>query len=523
MTKAKKKKIPRTRIILIAAGSAIAVGLCLGVYFAIKPLIRNEQRPAPRTESVTETPTVTETPAAAMHVLPSPAPQFGEPPEIEHADFPLREGSRGEEVLIAQARLIELHYLEADEPRPVYSSAMGDAVRAFRRQNGMPEDRLLTEVAYNRLIAADAKPYAISKGEQGEEVRCLQVRLYELGYLRQAYITGRFDDETEAATRIFQKNHKMTESGRADRETLRKVYEGNLVTLSFHAGDKGDAVKTAQARLVALQYLPKAYIPKGEMDEETVSALRRAQAANGLLTDGFLNEDILECLTRANAEKFGIRVGMRGDDVGLVQERLRELGYIYYAQITGIYGTNTQTAVTSFQKTNGLHARGVVNRETWDRLFSDQARKALEPIEEEAPEKAENPEEKLFGADKFLQAAQSKIGCSYIRGAKGPNAFDCSGFVYWCMQQAGETRRYMTSKNWSETALYMKIESLDDVLPGDVLVFSGEGEGLGHVGIYAGEGCMIDASSAMGRVRIKRLADDSYWTYHFICAFRIWT
>lgn len=37
----------------------------------------------------------------------------------------------------------------------------------------------------------------------------------------------------------------------------------------------------------------------------------------------------------------------------------------------------------------------------------------------------------------IVQAALTKAGCKYVWGAKGPNRFDCSGFVYWCLKEAG--------------------------------------------------------------------------------------
>lgn len=37
----------------------------------------------------------------------------------------------------------------------------------------------------------------------------------------------------------------------------------------------------------------------------------------------------------------------------------------------------------------------------------------------------------------IVQAALTKVGCKYVWGAKGPNQFDCSGFVYWCLKEAG--------------------------------------------------------------------------------------
>ena len=40
-------------------------------------------------------------------------------------------------------------------------------------------------------------------------------------------------------------------------------------------------------------------------------------------------------------------------------------------------------------------------------------------------------------ADEIIKVAKSKLGCPYVSGAAGPYAFDCSGFVAYCMHRVG--------------------------------------------------------------------------------------
>ncbi|MEI3407073.1 MAG: peptidoglycan-binding domain-containing protein [Christensenellales bacterium] len=69
--------------------------------------------------------------------------------------------------------------------------------------------------------------------------------------------------------------------------------------------------------------------------------------------------------------------GSRGEDVRILQENLRQLGFLNDAA-DGIFGTNTNTAVRSFQKAQGLSVDGVVGAGTW-------ATGAAMPQEEEEP------------------------------------------------------------------------------------------------------------------------------------------
>lgn len=70
--------------------------------------------------------------------------------------------------------------------------------------------------------------------------------------------------------------------------------------------------------------------------------------------------------------------GSRGEDVRILQENLRQLGFLNDA-VDGIFGTNTNAAVRSFQKAQGLSVDGVVGAGTWAALG------AAMPQEEEEP------------------------------------------------------------------------------------------------------------------------------------------
>ena len=62
-------------------------------------------------------------------------------------------------------------------------------------------------------------------------------------------------------------------------------------------------------------------------------------------------------------------------------------------------------------------------------------------------------------AQTAVRAALSKLGRPYVWGAKGPDAFDCSGLVGWSWAQAGVTLARDT---------YSQIEQGTPVVPGDV-------------------------------------------------------
>ncbi|MBR1607205.1 MAG: SH3 domain-containing protein, partial [Clostridia bacterium] len=66
-----------------------------------------------------------------------------------------------------------------------------------------------------------------------------------------------------------------------------------------------------------------------------------------------------------------LRAGYTGADVTVVQQRLKDLGYL--SSLSGSYDSATQEAVRSYQKKNGLTADGLAGPSTFSSLFSDGA------------------------------------------------------------------------------------------------------------------------------------------------------
>lgn len=63
-----------------------------------------------------------------------------------------------------------------------------------------------------------------------------------------------------------------------------------------------------------------------------------------------------------------LQVGSQGTEVSELQATLKLLGY-YDGSVDGIYSEETAEAVSAFQKAAGLTTNGVVDQQTWNRLF----------------------------------------------------------------------------------------------------------------------------------------------------------
>lgn len=107
-------------------------------------------------------------------------------------------------------------------------------------------------------------------------------------------------------------------------------------------------------------------------------------------------------------------------------------------------------------------------------------------------------------AEAVIEEAYSHIGAPYVFGAAGPDEFDCSGFVKWCFEAAG----YDLGAARTADQLYRISTPVDEeeAMPGDIVVFTygspQAGETYGHIGIYLGDGMMIDTASPPTGVKV---------------------
>jgi cell wall-associated NlpC family hydrolase len=90
-------------------------------------------------------------------------------------------------------------------------------------------------------------------------------------------------------------------------------------------------------------------------------------------------------------------------------------------------------------------------------------------------------------AEKAVAFVYAQLGCPYVYGGTGPChlGFDCSGLAQAAWAAAGVAIPRTSYEQWAG----LPHVSMSSIEPGDLLLFNGEG----HVGIYVGNGYLIDA------------------------------
>src|SRR5579884_1946527 len=101
------------------------------------------------------------------------------------------------------------------------------------------------------------------------------------------------------------------------------------------------------------------------------------------------------------------------------------------------------------------------------------------------------------GHPEAAQIALRYLGVPYVWGGASPSGFDCSGLVMYVYAQLGISLPHYTVAQWNATLPI----STSQMEPGDLVFF----DGLGHVGIYIGNGQFVDAPHTGAVVRIDSL------------------
>ncbi len=106
------------------------------------------------------------------------------------------------------------------------------------------------------------------------------------------------------------------------------------------------------------------------------------------------------------------------------------------------------------------------------------------------------------GAD-VVAEAENYLGVPYQWGGSTPTGFDCSGLVQYVYAQLGVS---LPRTSEEQATAGTPVASLADAQPGDLVFFAGSdgtASSPGHVGIYVGNGQMIDAPYTGAAVRIE--------------------
>lgn len=324
------------------------------------------------------------------------------------------------------------------------------------------------------------------------------------------------------------------------------------------SGLTSSAIADIQSALKALGYLEN---PSGAYDSATRTAIEMFQEDNALPSDGIAGDETLALLLSDSAKNWTLADGIYTGDKRIWREPPKDgvdgWSSIAADKISAYSGSSvTSTGAECKLGTASVNPNAIpigtelyipgygyaiaADVNAYKNKVNHLTKEPLNMIDlwfasKEDARKWENkhnftilyrsadarPEREAPTADAIAATAKNQVGKEYVLNASGPDEFDCSGLVYYVLNECGiavdrkDCAGYAQNEDWS------KIESLSDVKAGDILFFnSANSSDIRHAGIAVSSKNMIDASSSLGKVTERRF-QTNYWKKHFAFARRV--
>ncbi len=325
----------------------------------------------------------------------------------------------GADVTALQQKLKDLGYYDG-EVTGSYGRLTKEAVRQYQKKNGLGADGIAGQKTQAKLYgestssgtstgtgsAQTVVSATLREGASGADVTALQQKLKDLG-LYTGEITGSYGRLTKEAVRQYQKKNGLGADGIAGQKTLAKLFsettggtqetpsgDTNSGTTDTSAtlmeGSSGVQVTALQQKLKDLGYYTGEIT--GSYGRLTKEAVRLYQKDKNLGADGVAGPKTLAMLNAtpstgtsggsgsgavsdesSKVSNTTLRLGSQGTDVKNLQQRLKDLGYLA-GSADGVFGSATETALMTFQSSNGLTADGIAGKNTQTVLYGASAK-----------------------------------------------------------------------------------------------------------------------------------------------------
>ncbi|MGQ4531941.1 C40 family peptidase [Dermabacteraceae bacterium P13115] len=471
-------------------------------------------------------------------------------------------GARGEAVKQVQEKLVASGAsIQVDG---VFGPSTLRAVRSFQSDANLFVDGVVGKNTWSALLDAKASPSpakttsesAVSApagdaqpllkwGARSSAVRSLQEKLNNHGASLQ--VDGIFGSGTYRAVRSFQSANSLMVDGVVGKNTWSALENGKQIVKSTPA-------PAPEARQAEAPAAPAAETPRlrrghvsahvrtlqeklnnygaslrvdGAFGSATYRAVRSFQSANSLMVDGIVGPNTWSALENGKqiaastpapapvpapaprqetapaapsvqqVEDSSVKLGDRGEAVITVQKLLVKNGVSL--RVDGAFGATTESAVKDFQRREGLTVDGIVGDTTMQRLEKPTKRAEQKSATRgsdrtSAPESGSNADGLAI-----VETAKQYIGVPYLWGGNTPNGFDCSGLVRYVYAKHGISMPRVAAQQ-----VYAgKIIPRSEARPGDLVAFTKNG--YGHIGIYAGDGMIIDAAYSGRNVVMRKI------------------
>ena len=387
----------------------------------------------------------------------------------------LKPGDDNAAVEKLQQRLMELGYLDQDEPSTYYNTSIENAVILFQRACSIKQTGIADEQMQTMLFSDDAQTYRIKESDAGADVLNLQQRLNELGYYT-GRSNGYFGPLTVQAVKEFQYRNNLSADGILDYGDWEILYSQEAKESDSEHPAAASATPASTKAAAAGTKKPSATKAPGKSTPKPTA--KPGQTSKASEQPRFTPAPQEPELT---PEPQVPTKAPSGGEIG------NEDTPTPFAPDAPEYTPEPTAAPTKKPDTGGGSSGGSYSN----------------------------------SASGLCEAAAAQMGKPYVWGNRGPDSFDCSGMVYYCLKSCGVNVSRTNAASYAKKDSWTLIESIDSLKKGDLVFFKNDKEErVSHTGIYIGGGAFIHASSSSGKV-IKSSMSGAYWTRNFVCGRRV--
>lgn len=277
------------------------------------------------------------------------------------------------------------------------------------------------------------------------------------------------------------------------------------------AGDRAEARDRAQARLGASKKRVERLTARIQEQRERTDDLR-GRVARGVLAEHAATgstgaaADIAPVASTdlpATSEQLLAGVAMVTEDAGATSTAMQETEQTR----VDLVATRAEVREALAERREAARTSGARAERAGDRLGAAQGRLASlqdELAERQAEREAEQQAEQQAGvANGAVAYAMAQVGKSYVWGAAGPDAFDCSGLTMAAWATEGVSLPHNSSAQYAAGTPVSESE----LQPGDLVFYYSP---ISHVGMYVGNGQVVNALNPGSGVQVSGLHDMPY-------------
>ncbi len=508
----KRRSLPvAVRIVIALTVSAVLCGL--GLFFILrsaesKPFPAANRRSVSFNEPDAEVILVPVTPAPSVPQTALPVLSSEEPTAVPTAEgritishySTLQLNDDNADVTALQQQLMKLGYMDADEPGTLYNESTKNAVTLFQRATNTDQNGIASASLQEMLFSKDAQEYRIKLDDSGADVRSIQRQLFELGYYDDR-ITGYFGPQTEEAVQRFQQKNGLSADGQITRDEYDLLYSDDAVALATPTPTPTPTPSPTPSSTPKPSKTPTPKPTKTPTAKPTKTPTPKPTKTPTAKP------------TKTPTPKPGKTPTPKPTKTPTPKPTKTP-------KPTATPKPTKTPKPTATPKPTKTPKPTATPKPTKTPKPTATPKPTNTPAPTKTPKPTPDNTEYEHSVNGMIKCAQNQLGDPYILGDEGPDSFDCSGLVYYCLTKCGIKVGRRNAYTYSNNENWKRVDTVGDLKKGDLLFFKSDtSEKVNHTAIYIGNNQFIHASASKGQV--VKSTFSSYWYRNFVCGRRV--